>query len=119
MHNHVFRSCEQTLMAGVLLIQTIVVDARAHMLGRLASILAKQLLGGQQVVSPAPKMLFSSSLLSFLKVRPPLRLVCSSTPAPVALACKTWQVSAGGSALPTLLIPRLALKAPCPGLLLQ
>lgn len=32
-------------------VQTVVVDARGHMLGRLASILAKQLLNGQQVVS--------------------------------------------------------------------
>ena len=31
--------------------QTVVVDARGHMLGRLASILAKQLLSGQHVVS--------------------------------------------------------------------
>jgi hypothetical protein len=29
----------------------VVVDARGHMLGRLASILAKQLLNGQQIVS--------------------------------------------------------------------
>ena len=34
-----------------LLVQTVVVDARAHMLGRLASIVAKQLLNGQHVVS--------------------------------------------------------------------
>ena len=32
-------------------VQTVVVDARAHMLGRLASIVAKQLLNGQHVVS--------------------------------------------------------------------
>ena len=32
-------------------LQTVVVDARAHMLGRLASIVAKQLLNGQHVVS--------------------------------------------------------------------
>lgn len=31
-------------------VQTVVIDARGHMLGRLASILAKQLLNGQQVV---------------------------------------------------------------------
>ena len=31
--------------------QPVVVDARGHMLGRLASILAKQLLTGQYVVS--------------------------------------------------------------------
>ena len=30
--------------------QTIVVDARAHMLGRLASVVAKQLLSGQHIV---------------------------------------------------------------------
>lgn len=30
--------------------QTVVIDARGHMLGRLASILAKQILNGQQVV---------------------------------------------------------------------
>ena len=30
--------------------QTVVVDARGHMLGRLASIVAKQLLNGQHVV---------------------------------------------------------------------
>ena len=30
--------------------QTVVIDARGHMLGRLASILAKQMLNGQQVV---------------------------------------------------------------------
>ena len=34
--------------------QTVVVDARGHMLGRLASVLAKQLLNGQQVVSEQP-----------------------------------------------------------------
>ena len=32
--------------------QTVVIDARGHMLGRLASVLAKQLLNGQQVVRP-------------------------------------------------------------------
>ena len=32
-------------------VQTVVVDARGHMLGRLASIVAKQLLNGQHVVS--------------------------------------------------------------------
>ena len=32
-------------------LQTVVVDARGHMLGRLASIVAKQLLNGQHVVS--------------------------------------------------------------------
>ena len=31
-------------------VQTVVIDARGHMLGRLASILAKQMLNGQQVV---------------------------------------------------------------------
>ncbi len=31
-------------------LQTVVIDARAHMLGRLASIVAKQLLNGQHVV---------------------------------------------------------------------
>jgi len=30
--------------------QTVVIDARGHMLGRLASILGKQMLNGQQVV---------------------------------------------------------------------
>ena len=35
--------------------QTVVVDARGHMLGRLASILAKQLLSGQHVVSIKPE----------------------------------------------------------------
>ena len=33
------------------LLQTVVVDARGHMLGRLASIVAKQLLSGQHIVS--------------------------------------------------------------------
>ena len=32
------------------MLQTVVVDARGHMLGRLASIVAKQLLNGQHVV---------------------------------------------------------------------
>lgn len=36
------------------MLQTVVVDARGHMLGRLASVLAKQLLNGQQVVSAQP-----------------------------------------------------------------
>ena len=31
--------------------QTVVVDARTHMLGRLSSVVAKQLLSGQQIVS--------------------------------------------------------------------
>ena len=35
------------------LLQTVVVDASNHMLGRLASITAKQLLNGQQIVRPA------------------------------------------------------------------
>ena len=35
--------------------QTIVIDAHGHMLGRLASIAAKQLLGGQQLVCPQPR----------------------------------------------------------------
>jgi hypothetical protein len=35
------------------MLQTVVVDCRGHMLGRLASILAKQLLSGQSVVSTA------------------------------------------------------------------
>ena len=34
-------------------LQTVVVDASNHMLGRLASITAKQLLNGQQIVRPA------------------------------------------------------------------
>lgn len=42
----------------MILMQTIVIDAHGHMLGRLASIAAKQLLGGQQLVE---------SLLSLLK----------------------------------------------------
>ena len=33
------------------LLQTVVLDARGHMLGRLASIVAKQLLSGQHIVS--------------------------------------------------------------------
>lgn len=33
-----------------LLPQTVVIDARAHMLGRLASIIAKQILSGHHVV---------------------------------------------------------------------
>lgn len=37
----------------LLALQTVVVDCRGHMLGRLASILAKQLLSGQHVVSRA------------------------------------------------------------------
>lgn len=32
-------------------VQTVVIDGRAHMLGRLASIVAKQILAGQQIVS--------------------------------------------------------------------
>ena len=32
-------------------VQTVVIDAHGHMLGRLASIAAKQLLTGQQLVS--------------------------------------------------------------------
>ena len=31
--------------------QTVVIDARTHMLGRLASVVAKQLLNGQHIVS--------------------------------------------------------------------
>ncbi len=33
--------------------QTVVIDARGHMLGRLASIVAKQALNGQHIVSPS------------------------------------------------------------------
>jgi hypothetical protein len=44
--------------------QTVVVDARGHMLGRLASIVAKQCLNGQHVVS---------SIRSFMYI--PARLV--------------------------------------------
>jgi large subunit ribosomal protein L13Ae len=33
------------------MLQTIVIDARAHMLGRLASVVAKQILSGYQIVS--------------------------------------------------------------------
>jgi hypothetical protein len=40
------RAPHQTLLQ-----QTIVIDARAHMLGRLASIVAKQVLAGHQIVS--------------------------------------------------------------------
>lgn len=37
--------------------QTVVIDARAHMLGRLASIVAKQILSGYKVVSaPSPQL---------------------------------------------------------------
>ena len=35
-----------------LFLQVVVIDGRGHMLGRLASIVAKQLLQGQHVVSP-------------------------------------------------------------------
>ena len=69
---HIFCPCWPTLTAGMLLIQTIVVDARAHMLGRLASILAKQLLGGQQVVRPTSGMLSRSQLESSLKASLPI-----------------------------------------------
>lgn len=34
-------------------LQTVVIDCRGHMLGRLASIIAKQLLSGQHIVSRA------------------------------------------------------------------
>lgn len=46
-----------------LCLQTVVIDARAHMLGRLASIVAKQLLNGQHVVSQSlevPSTAFST-----------------------------------------------------------
>jgi hypothetical protein len=43
-------------------LQTIVIDARAHMLGRLASVVAKQILSGHQIVSTA-YILCSSGLL--------------------------------------------------------
>lgn len=33
-------------------VQGVVVDARGHMLGRLASILAKEALSGKEIVSP-------------------------------------------------------------------
>lgn len=33
------------------MVKTVVIDARAHMLGRLASVVAKQILGGMHVVS--------------------------------------------------------------------
>jgi ribosomal protein L13 len=35
--------------------QTVVIDGRAHMLGRLCSIVAKQILAGHQIVSAAPQ----------------------------------------------------------------
>lgn len=34
--------------------QAVVIDARGHMLGRLASVVAKQILSGQHIVSTAP-----------------------------------------------------------------
>ena len=74
----------------MLLIQTIVVDARAHMLGRLASILAKQLLGGQQVVSPTSGTLSSSSPLSTLKARLPSEALLQHH---TCLASKTWHIT--------------------------
>ncbi len=40
-------------MFTVVPLQPVVIDCRGHMLGRLASIVAKQLLSGQYVVSPA------------------------------------------------------------------
>ena len=39
-------------------VQTVVVDARAHMLGRLSSVVAKQLLSGQQIVSCLCQVLY-------------------------------------------------------------
>ena len=41
-----------------MVLQTVVVDARGHMLGRLASIVAKQALNGQHVVSDSKYHLF-------------------------------------------------------------
>ena len=38
-------------MLEVLLTQAVVIDARGHMLGRLASVVAKQILSGQHIVS--------------------------------------------------------------------
>ena len=40
--------------------RVVVVDARHHMLGRLASILAKELLNGQRVVNSKLLLLFPS-----------------------------------------------------------
>jgi large subunit ribosomal protein L13Ae len=36
------------------LLQVIVVDCRNHMMGRLASIIAKELMNGQKIVSISP-----------------------------------------------------------------
>ena len=53
MLHHILRGVHQYAALSVwhIWVQTVVVDARAHMLGRLASIVAKQLLNGQHVVS--------------------------------------------------------------------
>lgn len=40
------------LTPSALLLQAVVIDARGHMLGRLASVVAKQILSGQHIVSP-------------------------------------------------------------------
>ena len=74
----------------MLLMQTIVVDARAHMLGRLASILAKQLLGGQQVVSSTTETPSSSSPWSTLKARLPIKALLQHH---TCLASKTWHIT--------------------------
>lgn len=53
MLGHVLHLChlaEWLLMVSLLNLQPVVIDCRGHMLGRLASILAKQLLTGQYVV---------------------------------------------------------------------
>ena len=41
-------------MLTCVVLQTVVIDARTHMLGRLASVVAKQLLNGQHIVSALP-----------------------------------------------------------------
>ena len=49
---HLRASCSADVLAVFIMVfqKVVVVDARAHMLGRLASVVAKELLSGQKVV---------------------------------------------------------------------
>lgn len=67
--------------------QVVVIDCRAHMLGRLASVIAKELLAGQKVVRQDARCGLGTMVLSLTAVAlPPSRLSEGSSGAPPAFA---------------------------------
>lgn len=86
-------------------LQTVVIDSRAHMLGRLASVVAKQLLSGQHIVRPTctpattTQHTATTQLTCSVQQHSPTTTTCYITLKP----CCLWATKATVGISPTLL----------------